>query len=377
MTRRQLIAIGGLAFASACHRAKARGYPGYLLVANAGDDSVSAVDLRRFQLSRTIQLGASPAAVVPAGSDARSFVLTPRNGTVHIVDSELRLAGARRLAAELSGIHFDPRGNRLLAISGSGHELIEADGQSLRVTGRHTLDGEPLALDVSSTGSVAVSTGGHGSVHLFTPGGQHVKAQLGGAVGDLRFRADGKLLLVANLQGRCLTALDPATLKNVADLPLAMKPQNLCFNADQGQLFISGPGMDGIAIVFPYQTIQVDQTVLAGRDPGVMVCSEAPAYLFVASNSGSDICILDVNTRKVIGLVDAGERPTYLTVTPDSQYTLILDRSAGMLAVIHIAELQRNLTDAFKMRYRSGASLFAMIPVGSEPVHAAIMPIPA
>ena len=52
-----------------------------------------------------------------------------------------------------------------------------------------------------------------------------------------------------------------------------MQPENLCFNSDQGQLFVTGEGMDGVAIVFPYNTLEVEQTVLAGRDPGVMACS--------------------------------------------------------------------------------------------------------
>ena len=141
-----------------------------------------------------------------------------------------------------------------------------------------------------------------------------------------------------------------------------MEPKNLCFNADAGQLFVTGEGMDGVAIVFPYRVLQVEQTVLAGRDPGIMAVSETPAYLFVGSASGSDVCILNIDSRKVVGIVDVAQRPEFITVTPDNQYALVLDRSSGNLAIIHIAAFRLNPEAS---RTKSGAALFTILPVGT------------
>ncbi len=119
-------------------------------------------------------------------------------------------------------------------------------------------DGQP------SPAYAAVSTGA-GSIYFFDlQTGQQWRTQLPGEIAAVRFRADGQLLLVANLQDSSLTGLSVPALGRIADLPLAMKPENLCFNSDQGQLFVTGEGMDGVAIVFPYNTLEVDQTVLAG-----------------------------------------------------------------------------------------------------------------
>jgi len=181
------------------------------------------------------------------------------------------------------------------------------------------------------------------------------------------------LLLVASPGDRSLTALKSPTLETISELSLAMRPENLCFNTDHGQLFVTGDGMDGVAIVFPYGALEVDQTVLAGRDPGVMACSADPSYLFVGSNSGSDVCVLDIDSRRMIGIVDVGQRPTYITVTPDSQFALVLNRSAGTIAVIRIPPIQTNLGNADKHREKTTAALFTMIPVGQEPAHLAIM----
>jgi hypothetical protein len=44
------------------------------------------------------------------------------------------------------------------------------------------------------------------------------------------------------------------------------------------------------------------------------------------------------------------------------------------MAVVHIPAVLASQSDPFKLRYRSGAALFTMVPVGSKPVHAAVIP---
>lgn len=378
MTRRQWLACSGLSLLTACRRAKATGYPGYALIATSGDKSVAVLDLTSFSLKPAIELGAAPTAVVPHPSGDRSYALTPATGSVHLIDNQLRRATSRRWADVLSEIRVTPDGKRVVGISPNNQELIEADPASLRVLARHKLAAEPVSLDIASTGQVAISTGAHRDVELLElTTGRHTQATMPGEIGLVRFRGDGQLLLVANLQDRSLSALNVPELQTIAELPLAMKPENLCFNFDQGQLFVSGDGMDAVAIVFPYTPLEVDQTILAGRDPGVMACSASPGDLFVASESGSDVCILNIDSRKVIGVVEVGLRPTYITTTPDSQYALILDELSGDMAVIRIPAIRTYHAKAGSSGYwlpRLPVSLFTMIPVGDKPVHAAIVP---
>ncbi len=353
--------------AAACGRKKGTGYPGYALIATAGDHSIAAVDLTRFELAKTIAVGAAPSAVIPGIASKHSYVLTPGNGSVHILDETLKRIASRKLADEIAQIRLTSDGKRLLAIAPGQRQLILVDPMRLGVIGRYPLRNEPQQFDVSDSGQVAISSGAQGLVELVDlASARHTSAQMSGTVGQVRFRADGKLLLATNLADRSLSAFNVPGLRLVTVLPVAMRPQNLCFNADQGQLFVSGEGMDAIAIVFPYQ-FEVEQTVLAGRDPGVMGCSTTPPYLFVASDSGADVSILNIDTRKVIGMVAVGQKPSFIAVTPDSQYALVLDEESGDLAVIHVQAVRAN-------KWKTGASLFTMLAVGNRPVQAAIVP---
>ncbi len=260
----------------------------------------------------------------------------------------------------------------LVAISASGRELLVADPRTLRVYNRHLLATEPVYLSVGVPDYAAISTGSAGSIELIhLASGKRWKREMPGAVGHLAFRADGQYLLAANLHDRSLSVLSVPALELVAELPLAMRPDNFCFSADGGQLFISGEGMDGIAIVFPYRVLQVDQTVLAGRDPGIMAVSAAPPYLFVASAMGSDISILDIDNRRVIALVDVAQQPAFMVLTPDNQYALVLNQVSGDMAVIHVAAIRR---DFLTSSHKAGAALFTMLPVGDRPIHAIVVP---
>jgi hypothetical protein len=375
MTRREWLAAGGLALLGGCGRKSGAGFPGYALIATSGASSISVIDLGDFRLLKEVPVGGAPESVRAVPETRHSFVMTPRTGSVHVLGSSFEHVNSRKFADELAGFQLTADGRHVLAITGRSRELVEAETVSLNVTRRWKLSADPIALDVAADGAVAISTGPHGAVEFVDrKTGRQTRKEFGAVLGDVRFRQDGKLLMVANYQEQVLTALDVPSLGVLVDLPLAMQPQNLCFKADGGELFISGNGMDGIAIASPYLPLDIDQTVLGGRDPGVMACSGTPAYLFVASASGSDVCILDINSRKMIGIVEVGQRPSFIAITPDDQYALVLNEGSEDMAVIRIATIQQRLGNAAVMRGKAAASLFTMLPVGSKPIEAAILP---
>lgn len=360
--RRWLGTMTAAGLSAACGRRKATGFPGFALVATAGSSSIAAIDLMSFHLTKTIALSSPPSAIT--GAEDRSYVLTPSNGSVHIIDSRLNLVQSQRIAEGLSALRLTSDGERLLALTPG--ELIVIQATSLRVVQRHRLNSLAFDIDVWRDSRVAISSKNEGRVELIDlSNGHRQHVQMPGEIGAVRFRDDGQVLLVANWHDRSLTAIDVPTLQTIADLPLAMRPENLCFWGT-GQLFISGSGMDGVAIVYPYHTLQVDQTLLAGHEPGVMASCESPAYLFAASRAGSSVCVVSVDVQKTIGYVEVGLEPRFITVTPDNQYALVLNRASGDMAVIRIPSIRAN-------RFKTGAALFNMVPVGEQPVAAAII----
>jgi DNA-binding beta-propeller fold protein YncE len=268
---------------------------------------------------------------------------------VHVLDQNLSLTSSHRLGEGISEIRLFPDSSALIAAAQPAREIIVADALSLRVTHRMKLPAEPLSFDLSKNGYVAVSTGAQGTVELLHPAsGSH----------DL-------LILAARPDEHSILGIDVASRKFVAELPLAMEPDHLCFNSDQGQLFVTGKGMDGVAIIFPYQTLEVQQTLLATRSPGIMATS--PAYLFIASTNGSDVSIVNIDARKLIGVVDVGGQPEFIAITPDNRFALVLNKREGTMAAVYIPNISWTVD-------KKGLSLFNLVDVGVTPVHMAVVP---
>jgi len=148
----------------------------------------------------------------------------------------------------------------------------------------------------------------------------------------------------------------------VAHLPIAVPPENLCFNADGGQLFVTGSGMDSLVILYPYDIAEVAETVLVGHAPAVMTASKS--LLFITSPASGDISVLSVGTHKVLTVMPVGSDPGLVAITPDDRFALVLNRESGNIAVLDTNEILKNRN--------KGAALVTVIPVGSRPVSAAM-----
>lgn len=367
VSRRDWLMATAFALSSGCGPKKGTGYPGYALIATSGDESLAVLDLLTFRVLNPIPLGAPPTAVVTRGGGHTSLVLTPISGAVHVIGPSLARLFSRRLADEVSEIRLLPDGKNVAALCSQAKQVLIVNTEDLKTGRRIPLPATPVSMDVSRDGRIAVSLGAAGRVLLIASDGSTHSAEVQGATGALRFRSDGELLLVAKPAAHALTALKAPGLQPLADLPLAMEPRHLCFTPDGGQLFVTGPGMDGVAIVFPYNSLEVEQTILSGRAPGAMACSSEPPYLFIASEAAPAVTVMNVDSRKIVALAEVGTEPGFIAITPDQQYALVLDEGSGDVAVIRIPAIHRN-------NERNGATLYRLLPVGNRPVHAAVLP---
>jgi YVTN family beta-propeller protein len=337
-------------------------------VANAGGRSVAAVDLSRFVLAKQIRVESAPGAVIPHPERPAVYVLMPESGGVCEIDAAtLAVARSTRLGGPALSVRFAPDGKSLWVLQ--ARALVRLDAGRLRVAQSVALPGPAEDFDLSRDGlaAVALSRGKLALVRLDSGAVEHL-ADAGAEASLVRFQSDGKQVVAGSRTDRSVTIFDTRTGRKVVRLPLPVEPVNFCFNGDGGQLFVTGPGMDAVAIVFPYQT-EVGETILAGRAPDGMAVSGNPPYLFVANPLSGSITVLDIDTRKLVAAVDVGQEPRRILITPDDQYALVLNRRSGDMAVVRIAALtaRRHRTDP--------PPLFTLIPVGEQPVSAAVVAV--
>jgi len=337
---------------------------------------VAAVDLESFTVARHIHLDGKPSQVVANPAAGRVYALTPESGTVHEIRTDtLGFSRKLQVAQTAVAMRLSQDGRTLVLLCREPKRVALVAAEGMRASSETPLAATPADLDVSEDGRyIGVSYGVEQAVSIIRIDDHRTAGLIrsSGEIGAIRFRGDSKVLIAADLTRRMLSFYDVATRSQMVDLPLAVRPDQLCFNQDGGQLFVTGEGGDAVVIVFPYHTPEVAETVPAGHSPGAMATSTSPAYLFIANPKSGDVTILDIDSRKVVAVTPAGTNPNYIAITPDNNYALVLNETSGDMAVIRMESIVRAVRE--RWRSRRGA-LFMMIPVGSKPVSAAVMPI--
>lgn len=377
LTRRSIITSGiaTLAGFTACSRTKAKGFAGYAFIANQEGGAVAAVDLEVFAVAKHIRVDGAPTAVVTRKQHARVYALTPDNGSVHeIRAANLTFSRMLKVAQHAITMRLSPDEDTLYVLCQEPRRLVALALDPLHIAWQIPLREDPYDFDIASDGTLlAVSHRDARAITFVSLANREAAPPVAapGEIGVVRFQYS-RQLIAANLSERMLSIYHAPTRKLIVNLPLAVRPDQLCFNADGGQLFVTGEGMDAVVVVYPSFTPEIGETVLGGHHPGAMAASQTPSYLFVANPKSGDVSILDIETRRVVAVTPVGTEPSYITVTPDDQYALVLNQASGDMAVIRIPNVTRSVNE--QRRWKKGP-LFMLIPVGSKPVSAAIMRI--
>jgi len=377
LSRRSFLLAAG---AAACGPPKARGYRGYCFVANQESRSVAVIDLSDFRLRAHIALDAEPAAIVAHPSQPKAYVLAPEAGTVYELDAG-KFAVRRRARAGDRAISMaaGPNNEALWILYANPGELVELPFDSLRPRRRIRLTSPPAGFALSSTNYAAIASYHDRTITVASL--EHAAIERVIAARDepslLHFQQDGAQIIAGSHPDRAVTIFNTASGKTVVRLALAIAPRYFCQDVTGGQLYVTGDGMDAVAIIYPYET-EIGQTILAGHAPGAMAVTPGSSSLLLVANTDSDrITALDVNSMGfVTAVVDVGEEPCCIVTTPgaepNSQYALVLNRKSGDVTVIRSNSLNRG--GPFKEPLAKPTPVFTMIPVGEQPVAAAIVP---
>ncbi len=356
---------------SACAPEKAVGYRGYCLVANGEGRTVAVVDLLRFKLRKQIPLDSAPSEIVGHPSASKAFVLGADAGMVWEIDTE-RLSVSRRIRIGDRALGMAFANGSLWALSRDPAELVELPPASFTPRRRIRLPWAPDGITFGPGHLAAVASYAQRSIAMISLDRATVNRVIDARDEPslLQFRQDGAQLIAGSHPERALTIFDAVSGKIVVRLPMPMAPRNFCPDTTGGQLYVTGDGMDAVVVIYPYET-EIGQTIVAGHAPGAMAVTRGDERLLLVANPENDrVTALDANNggKSLVTVVDVGQEPQRIVVTPDNEYALVLDRRSGDLSVI------RRIALSHGRPFRRPTPVFTMIPVGEEPVAAAVVP---
>jgi YVTN family beta-propeller protein len=350
-----------------CRRPLSVGFD--VFVANHDGRSVVAVDLTTFRVRKEAGIDGNPTAIISHGQRPAIYVLTPQTGTVHELDPvSLSVRRKSRVTPSALSMRLASDGKSLWILSSEARALVQLDLAGFRPGVRIKLPAIPEDFDLAPE-SAAISFPSEGAFAIAALSSARVERMesVGRKARIIRFHADGRQVICGNGSDRSVSVFNLAKARVVAHLPVAVEPENFCFKADNGgELYVTGAGMDAVVVIYPYQSY-VSETRLVGRSPGAMEVSSSPDYLFVANTESGSVTVMDIITGKVKAVVAVGVQPRHVAVTPDNQYAIVLNSRSGDMAVILIEAI----LNPSRRKY-APSPLFTMIPVGANPLCAAI-----
>lgn len=367
LSRRSLLVSGLAGGLAGCASRTKNAYVGFAFVATRDSGDIAIVDLAAFSLEKKrIKPSGRPVQLIDVPN--HDFLLSiSDNGTVEELSvSETRITRKLKMNLVPECVWLNHDASTIWGLSTDHKTLVAVDRETMATRSQWALGRRARGIAVSpGSPHVAVAFEGTNEVGILRDlnDKQFLMAGMDQTPGQLRYVKNGSMLIVTHDQERQLTMVDSASGKIVVALPLPIRPENLCFNSDGGQLFITGEGLDGVVVVYPYQS-QVAATLLSGKSPGPMAVSSQPQYLFVTSPSTDTVSVLDVRTQKLAAVIAVGNNPRCIVFTPDNQMALVLNQRSGDMAIIRLGNIVS--------KRQKTAPLFTMIPVGSAPVAAVV-----
>ena len=158
----------------------------------------------------------------------------------------------------------------------------------------------------AATSTLYVSNAGDGSVRLFqgpdfTPAG---RIELGDDADNIRIDSWRNRIVVGYGKG-ALAAIDPASRRKVADIPLKGHPESFQFNETGSRIFVNVPQARQVAIVDAESGQQISTLDTAGAGSNFPMAVDVDEHrLLVAFRSPAKLMVFATRTGKLEGSFD-------------------------------------------------------------------------
>jgi YVTN family beta-propeller protein len=309
---------------------------------------------------RHLVIAAAFVALLPAvaSSQVRILQTNSRGDNIHLIDpATLKIVGEVKGVPINHGAAAAPDGSKLYFSSEAEQTLHVVDGKSLQVTKKIPLTGRPNNISISKDGRrVYVGiVSAPGAVDVIDTGTlEKVKSiPTKGGIHNVYVTPDGMHVVAGSIAGRVMTVIDQKTEEPVWTLfnegvrPLAFETNP---DGSTKRLFVQISELHGFAVVDFVQRKEVARIQLPNDIPTEKMdkgpFNGAPSHglgvapdgktLWVTSRPNARVYAYSLPDLKLMGALDVGGRPDWVTFTPDSKQIYIATENNDSVVVIDV-----------------------------------------
>jgi YVTN family beta-propeller protein len=295
----------------------------------------------------------------PAAGKVRVIQTNSAGDNVHIIDP-----ATNKVVGEIKGIeagHGAAVANNHIFVSNEADSTLDVvDSKTLLVTNRIPLSGHPNNISSGRDGrrvyvAIRQEPGAVDVIDAISL--QRVKSvPVKGAVHNTYVTPDGRYVIAGSIAGKNITVIDAQTEQPswVIDFDLGVRPIAFDTKADgsTNRMFVQLSDLNGFAVVDFATHKEVTRVKLpelpAGKAPfegggnashGIAVTADGKT-LVVNSRLNSAVYMYSLPDLKLLGSVEVGKAPDWVTLTPDGKSAYVANAQSNFVSVIDIKGLK-------------------------------------
>jgi len=315
---------------------------------------------------------ASAGASGPASLHPRIVQTNSAGDGIDIIDPAINKIVGRIVGIEVNhGVAAAPDGSRLYVSNESDSTLDVVDARTLFVTNHIPLSGHPNNISISRDGRrvyVAIASGPGAVDVIDTVALERVKSvPIQGRVHNTYVTPDGRFVMAGSVAAKSLTVVDQQTETPswVLNFDHGVRPMAFETNRDGStkRVFVQLSDLSGFAVVdfaARKEVQRIELPKLASAKPFVgesgslshgMAVSADNSRLVVDSSVNRALYVYSLPDLKLLGSVDVGLAPDWVTLTPDGKTAYVANAASNEVSAVDIVNLKE----------------VARIPVGQVP----------
>ncbi|HVG71965.1 MAG TPA: cytochrome D1 domain-containing protein [Vicinamibacterales bacterium] len=294
-----------------------------------------------------------------ASAQVRVLQTNSQGDNIHLIDP-----ANNQIVGEIKGIPINhgaaaaPDGSRFYFSSEAEQTLHVVDGKTLQTVKKIPLTARPNNISISRDGRRVyvgiVSAPGAVDV-IDTTSLEKVKSiPTKGGIHNVYVTPDGRHVVAGSIAGRVMTVIDQKTEEPIWTLfEEGVRPMAFETNPDGStkRIFVQLSNLHGFAVVDFAQRKEVARVELPNDIPAEKVdkgpFNASPSHglgvapdqrtLWVTSRPNARVYAYSLPDLKLLGAVDLGGRPDWVTFTPDSRQVYISTENTNSTVVVDVA----------------------------------------
>lgn len=294
-----------------------------------------------------------------ASAQVRVLQTNSQGDNIHLIDP-----ATNQIVGEVKGVPINhgaaaaPDGSRFYFSSEAEQTLHVVDGKTLQIVKKIPLTGRPNNISISRDGRRVyvgiVSAPGAVDVIDTTTLDKVKSIPTKGGIHNVYVTPDGRHVIAGSIAGRLMTVIDQTSEEPIWTLfEEGVRPMAFETNPDGStkRIFVQLSNLHGFAVVDFAQRKEVARIELPNDIPAEKVdkgpFNASPSHglgvapdgrtLWVTSRPNARVYAYALPDLKLLGAVDLGGRPDWVTFTPDSKQIYISTENTNSTVVVDVA----------------------------------------